>query len=292
MRPPVPVPLLESPWEKEADGLAMPAGKVVRLREKMPQNTCPWGEVNDENVVKSPRPSPSRASHNTCPWGTGGLEDAHTAALQRAERIRQKPAERFEGCAGIGAPKRVQPQSNPHPTEQNLSAAQQDSNTASAPVQDTAGFVPTYDSDEDAKERALLIEKCLAHGLSDEEIEGVLREHMFQKELGQVERQEDLGGTIKPANTSVAAQRQAKAMAVKPSYGPSDEEIANVLHEHLSPRDPNDLAQRGRLGKKTEITGKIVATNLGATSSRNAYLDSHKAATAAKNRNRAGEGIF
>jgi hypothetical protein len=134
----------------------------------------------------------------------------------------------------------------------------------------------------------LLIEKCLAMDLSDEEIEGVLREHMFQKEA---EKQQRLGETLKPSvaptNTSVAAQRQAKAMAKQPGYGPSDEEVANVLHNHRVPEDP---APVGRLGKKKEVAAKI--GDLGATGCRNAYFESHQTAAAARDRNRFGQGIF
>jgi len=284
--------VLESPWEKEAGGDAMPAGKVCRAREQLPKDTCPWGAPDDAHSVKSARSKASGGSHNTCPWGDGGQGDRDTAALHRAERLKERPAPSREGFAGIGAPRSVQPQCDAHPAPQDSYAAQQDSSTASPPAQDTAGFAPTYDSDEDAKERALLIEKCLAHGLSDEEIEGVLREHLFQKEMEKMDKPERLGETMKPASTSVAAQRQAKAMAKNPSYGPSDEEIANVMHEHRtpSPQMPSDPAPRGRLGRKTDVTGKV--GDLGATGSRNAYFDSQQAAAAAKDRNRVGHGIF
>merc|ERR1712224_406608 len=119
---------------------------------------------------------------------------------------------------------------------------------------------------------------------SDEDIEGVLREHMFQKMAQEQEREalpprvaehpaqpslaaqlisksqgclsEDykkelyapehesplaaqlpsksqVQGPPKPAMSSVAAKRQAKAASMKSvSFGPSDEEIAGLLEDH------------------------------------------------------------
>merc|ERR1719379_2635295 len=52
--------------------------------------------------------------------------------------------------------------------------------------------------DPDAQERADLIEKCLAHGLSDEEIEGVLREFMFQKMVEQEENERAAAAAAAP----------------------------------------------------------------------------------------------
>jgi hypothetical protein len=144
--------------------------------------------------------------------------------------------------------------------------------------------------DPDAQERADLIEKCLAHGLSDEEIEGVLREHMFAKMVEQEERERSHGGykaaapeEAPPAECkfeprkppSVAAKRQAKAASLKSvSFGPSDEEIAGILEDHAR-QTPSPQAQ----GKPVD-------------EARAAYLQSKQQALAAKNRNRNGSTIF
>jgi hypothetical protein len=167
--------------------------------------------------------------------------------------------------------------------------------------------------DPDAQERADLIEKCLAHGLTDEQIEGVLREHMFQKMM-EKENQED-GATAaahqmsnvagksgakppaQPANPSVAAKRQAKAKKAI-SFGPSDEEIAGILEGGRTPSPsmhsfenaPSTLDMKN--GKKQVATSGF---NLGCHSeqdSRAAYMESQQKAAAAKARNRSGMGIF
>jgi len=179
--------------------------------------------------------------------------------------------------------------------------------------------------DPDAQERADLIEMCLSRGFSDEEIEGVLREHMFQKMMAQEQErdvappktvehpsqssvaaqlvsksQESLseeykkelyGGypseqesqTVpKPAISSVAAKRQAKAASLKSvSFGPSDEEIAGLLEDHAFGRTPSP---------QMEATGGVV--NNSTSEARAAFLESQRQAAAVKARNRNGQGIF
>jgi hypothetical protein len=165
------------------------------------------------------------------------------------------------------------------------------------PEPNSSTFSPADDAEAEAKERSALIENCLMHGLSDEEIEGVLREHMFQKEAERQQRELEKAGTLKPetlapVNTSIAAQRQAKAKGNAKGvsqYGPSDQEVADMLYDNRtpSPRAPQ-VGLRDR--KKVEITAKV--GDLGATGCRNAYFDSKQVANAAKDRNRNGQGIF
>merc|ERR1711985_46654 len=69
--------------------------------------------------------------------------------------------------------------------------------------------------DPDAQERADLIEKCLAHGLTDEQIEGVLREHMFQKMMENEEKERNVTPpeATAPMRASAPARGQARAEA-------------------------------------------------------------------------------
>jgi hypothetical protein len=171
------------------------------------------------------------------------------------------------------------------------------------PEPNSSTFSPADDAEAEAKERSALIENCLMHGLSDEEIEGVLREHMFQKEAERQQRELEKAGTLKPetlapVNTSIAAQRQAKARGNPKGvsqYGPSDQEVADMLYDNRTPSpkapmrsEAPQVALRDR--KKVEITAKV--GDLGATGCRNAYFDSKQVANAAKDRNRNGQGIF
>jgi len=136
--------------------------------------------------------------------------------------------------------------------------------------------------DPDAQERADLIEKCLAHGLTDEEIEGVLREHMFQKMMekemiaeGQAAKAaapqmpEYDAPPMRPANSSVAAKRQAKAMAKKSaSFGPSDDEIAEIIEVgrtpsptemHVLESTPATMKMKNDKAKQVAVSGFNVA---------------------------------
>merc|ERR1739847_113542 len=105
---------------------------------------------------------------------------------------------------------------------------------------------------------------------------------------------------MKPANSSVAAKRQAQAMAKKSiSFGPSEEDIAGILEVgrtqspemHTFESNPATMDTKNRKAKQVASSG----FNLGCHSeqdSRAAYLESQRTAAAAKARNRSGMGIF
>lgn len=297
MRAPVGAAMAASPWEVEA-----PSGKPNKAYQRQVLDTCPWGPPSeDTQSVKSGR----APQHNTCPWGEGGLTDAHTAAQQRAERLRQRVPPSQVGCAGVGAP-RAPARGAPEPQQEQDFFPDQQQQAVAASDTEPVSFTPTYDSDADAQERSMLIEKCLEHGLSDEEIEGVLKEHIEHKEMERQQREaQSMSLTLSqplpqpdlvPANTSLAAQRQAKAKGIGKGnvFGPSDDEVANMMYGNLS-SSPEAAGEAGshranRLRKKDEVTGKI--GDLGSTVRKGAFLDSHQVANAAKDRNRNGQGIF
>merc|ERR1712188_210544 len=93
-------------------------------------------------------------------------------------------------------------------------ASSRERNSSTVPAQqDVARAQPVaseLDYDPDAQERADLVTKCLAAGFNDEEIEGVLREHMFQKMLEQEEKERN-------AAPPLAAAALAAAEAPAPS---------------------------------------------------------------------------
>lgn len=184
-------------------------------------NTCPWGDAGSERSSSRSRRPPAQ---NTCPWGDSGKADSDSASLARADRLRQRPPVGYQGAAGSGAPRnqstkqigyiseavskdslpamhqsledsfpaqRDMPPSMPPrmPSRERNDHAGYDATSAQRDVSHADPVASELACDPDAQERADLIEKCLAHGLSDEEIEGVLREHMFQKMMEQEEKE-------------------------------------------------------------------------------------------------------
>lgn len=308
LRQPAAAPASVSPWEREA-----PADKSSKTYQPQTLDTCPWGPSDDAQSVKSGRYK--AAQHNTCPWGDGGRGDRDSVALQRAERLKQRAPPSQVGCAGVGAPRVPAPERVPESQQMQADfhqEIQKDSSSSSAPVPElnSSTFSSAYDPEAEAQERSMLIEKCLQHGLNDEEIEEMLREHMFQKEMErqqrevEAEKSETLKPGLAPVNTSIAAQRQAKAKGNgkgSPQYGPSNEEIADMLYNNRTPSPqvatvsgvpqvPTPTSIRDR--KKVEVTGKVTGGDLGSTGSRNAFFECKQGASAAKDRNRLGQGIF
>lgn len=262
LRPAVAPPASVTPWEKEA-----PAGKVSKAYQNKAPDTCPWGTPSvDEQSVKSTKRS---AQHNTCPWGDGGQVDAHSAALQRAERHKQRPPPSQIGCAGVGAP-RIDPNAQQSQPQELQNDDYPSSNPG--PGIDSSQLSPTYDSEAEAQERSLLIEKCLQHGLSDEEIEEVLKEHMFQKlmEREQREAESDFG----------------KAETLKPGMAPG-----NQMPSPEAPPQAQPPRENLRDRKKAEVTAKVTAGS-DIAASRNSFFQAQQAANAVKDRNRMGQGIF
>jgi len=247
----------------------------------------------------------------------------------------------MQGCAGSGAPRTQTIQQDAYPAQRDVarvSPVDRRACTPAAPVRqdsrntESEAVAAELVCDPDAQERADLIEMCLSRGFSDEEIEGVLREHMMQKMMAQEqernveppksvkhpsqsslasqlisksqeslseeytkelyasEQESSLTANVnsmsqevpKPAISSVAAKRQAKAASLKSvSFGPSDEEIAGLLEDHAYGRTPSP---------QMEAKGGI--QNNCASDARAAFLESQRQAAAVKARNRNGQGIF
>lgn len=313
------------PWESEATSESFKPGRQ-QLRQHQQRDTCPWGDGGSErSSSKSRRSNSSSRTKNTCPW-SDNAPDGDSASLARAEKLRQRPPVGFHGCAGSGAPKPPRaPERDSYPAQPDMLHSfpvDKDSFPAQRDMAHTEPVASDMSGDPDAQERADLIEKCLAHGLTDEQIEGVLREHMFQKMMekeaeadmiaahqtstmaaNSIGKSQMTGGDmplVKPANSSVAAKRQANAQAKKStSFGPSDEEIAGILEVgrttsppmHAYENKPSTMEMKNGKAKEVAKSG----FNLGHHSeqdSRAAYLESQRTAAAVKARNRGGTGIF
>lgn len=114
----------------------------------------------------------------------------------------------------------------------------------------------------DASEKEI-IEKCLAHGLDDEAIYGILEEHRLRQ--SQMQEAEALGSTQQP------------------------------LEEHMTPPEtpgeggPASVA--GKRAKAREIS-TVTIGDFDSDKSRSAFLQSQQQAAAARSRNRASQGIF
>jgi len=187
------------PWNNEAT--SAPSAKSGRQLSQQRQqgNTCPWSDAGSERSgsrgsSKSRRSNSSSTAQSTCPWSSGPQSaDADTTAIARADRLRQRPPLGMQGAAGSGAPRGQAAEVDSFPAQPDMSRASlcdQRTCTPAAPAQrDTSGRAEPVASelacDPDAQERADLIEMCISRGLSDEQIEGILREHMTQKMMMQ-----------------------------------------------------------------------------------------------------------
>merc|ERR1719160_1908619 len=98
---------------------------------------------------------------------------------------------------------------------------------------------------------------------------------------------------VKAANSSVAAKRQAKAMAKKSaSFGPSDDEIAEIIEVgrtpsptemHVLENTPATMKMKNDKAKQVAVSGFNVGCH-SEQASRSAFLESQRAAAAAKAR--------
>lgn len=285
--------------------------------------------------------------------GNTGAADGDTASLARAERLRQRPPHGYQGAAGSGAPRSQAVQQDAFPAQLEMPglpprapglpprspprspprapglpprvpSRERDAFPAQleAPCADPVASELTHDPD--AQERADLIEKCLAHGLTDEEIEGVLREHMFQKMVEQEEKErEEREKAPTLSNSSVAARLIAKSQeSLPPEY---QKELAQAPQEappsppSFKPRSSSVAAKRQAkaaslksvsfVPSDEEIVGILTddhvrrtpspqmgepasAPTKPATDAAAAYLQSKQQAAASKNRNRNGSTIF
>lgn len=315
------------PWGAPGaeDGQAAP----YRRDTSVPRSTCPWGDDGNQAKASSGRRSLSNTPKDTCPWSASGSgQDGDSIAIQNAARRRHRPPPSNEGCAGHGAPRapsrerdmmpaqRLMPEASCRAPsrERDAQPAQRDAPSQQM-GQELGGCGPTADED-DAEERNMLIEKCLAHGLDDEQIIGVLEEHKRQKMQAKLEQMQQeqvsqpeqfqhmeeqqtaLPETFPPkaAPTSLAAKRQAKAAAKKSlSFGPSDEEIVSVIQEHMTPPDTPPDAGPTSLAAKRAKARDVSTTTIGSFDSdrsRSAYIQSQQQAAACRSKNRASQGIF
>jgi hypothetical protein len=103
-----------------------------------------------------------------------------------------------------------------------------------------------------------LIEKCLAHGLSDEQIEGVLREHMFQKmleqERGAAPPMAAAGAAVAEAPASTGYQPRNAAQVQAPPASSFASRIIAKSQEHLTDEYKAELAAASKAAPPPECT--------------------------------------
>lgn len=142
-------------------------------------------------------------------------------------------------------------------------ALSRERNSSPAPAQQEAAraepVASELECDPDAQERADLITKCLAAGLSDDQIEGVLREHMFQKMVEQ-EQMERAAAPPMAAAAAVAAEAPAPC-SYQPrnsAQAPAASSVASRLiaksHEQLAPEYKAELETASKQAQPPECT--------------------------------------
>lgn len=266
-------------------------------------STCPWGPSSQDDI-KAARPRlNNQASRNTCPWGSGAEEvskgkskagsgytsstatspwtgDEIASRLDNAvQRMQQKPMAHghnaFESDA-VPAQREISLES-----DRFRDAAWPVFETDAAPAQlDWAPAPPKAQelgSDPDAEERQRLIEQSLSYGLTDDQINEVLEEHMNKKVLQTLHPQE-----------WATDYHEADHL---PDYIAKPEEITNkksLQTLHSQPEVPTSIAAK-RAASKEASTAVVGGFNSRGSSV--AFRDNHQQAAAAKLRN-SGSGIF
>lgn len=230
-----------------------------------PRSTCPWGTDDQETTTGAAR---SRSTQNTCPWGDQRDNDQDSKALASAAKKRQP------GGLGV-APWGVDQKdlARRSPVAQGLQspwAVEQVAHARLPPAPQDPPGDGEPDEEAEAAERMAIIGKCMDQGLSDEETYGVLEEHEFQKTLRREQAAQRGGAPAKEASL-VAGKRQQQP------------------HDASSCRTSLSLAERRA---KTREASEASVGGFDENHARQANLQSHEAAAAAKSRNRGGQGIF
>jgi len=313
------------PW---SGGDAVETASTASSRQPSSRSTCPWGA--DPEQASKPSKSSATAQRNTCPWGSDA-KDMDSARLADAARRRQRPSPKNFGAAGAGAPKLPRAI---HENEASQAAAslqgeilEVTQRMESEPVPSMGplaqsntepAFVDEDGEDEDQREQREIIQQCLAEGLGEDQIMEILDSWQNSKLVQHTQErlQSDQHHTaIEPQpnasslqasaqsqapfgapGASLAASRQAKAVKSL-SFGPSDEEIVDVLKdyskENLTPPEspPNATTLAARRKKEKEVSEASVG-GFDSDKSRAAYLQSKSQMDAVKNKNRISSGIF
>lgn len=142
-------------------------------------------------------------------------------------------------------------------------ASSRERNSSTVPAeQDVARGQPVaseLEYDPDAQERADLITKCLAAGLTDEEIEGVLREHMFQKMVEQEQKKRAAAPPL--AAAALAAAEKPAPSGYQPrnsAQAPSTSSLASRIiansQDHLSEEYRKELQTASKEAPPPECT--------------------------------------
>jgi len=120
------------------------------------------------------------------------------------------------------------------PSRERNGHAGYDATSAQRDVSHADPVASELECDPDAQERADLIEKCLAHGLSDEEIEGVLREHMFQKMMEQEEKERAAAAAAAPEAAAPAPAQPAASSVASRLIAKSQDEFSAEYKQELT----------------------------------------------------------
>jgi len=275
-------------------------------QQSMPRSKCPW-EVEDNAVGAKTRKSVGPAPKETCPWGPAGPSDVDTIkrenAAQRSAHAAQRQRQGKMGAAGSGAPKASAV------TKVDGDVVKATATLNLAEDQEIGWVLHTVDNpDPDDVERAELIERCLSKGLDHDQVVEVLEEYHAHKMVQQTRkhqqqelqqrRQQEPRPTLQ--DDCVATKRMVRAAKEKNNLavGPSDEEIIGIIQDN-APR--TDVSVHGADNAPITLVAKRAqakeASNASVgcfdtDSSRNAYFQSQQQASAVKNKNRLGSGIF
>merc|ERR1712096_102513 len=83
------------------------------------------------------------------------------------------------------------------------------SGVASAQRNEAARTSAAEDTDEDEAERAMIIRKCLASGLDDDQITEIVKQHMYQKMQARMEGQQERPSGRRPGSSSSRASESS-----------------------------------------------------------------------------------
>jgi len=297
------------PWG--AGDNASEAGSQASSRQPSQRSTCPWTAEAQAAPFK-PRVAPNNMPKDTCPWGNNNAVDLDSKRLAKAANLRTRSSPKNYGAAGSGAPK------NPggmmaddginaspcFPREQPAEVTQNIAHLAPAPANTAQMFeaAPANEDDEQREQREI-IEQCLAEGLDEDRILEILDDwqnnKLLQHTMGKMQSgpTQAVGSSMAVGGASLAASRQAKAQK-NLSFGPSDEEIVDVLKdyskENLTPPEspPNGLGMLAAKRAKARETSESAVGAFDSQNSRAAYEASKAQMDAVKNKNRMSSGIF
>lgn len=185
------------PWGNDATPAPSPSKKHLQSTTK---ETCPWtGQTADRDTATFEKSSQrrQRSSSTANSESSNSVPDAHTVAFERAARRREKPPPSpAPGSAGAGGIHRRDKN-----TEQIRYFPKEDKGSPFHTPQSSALAAPAPPgSSEEADEQKLVLKRCLAYGLSEQEIASVLEEHAIQKAMQRKEQAASLSSNFSPSS--------------------------------------------------------------------------------------------